>query len=545
LSPARRAIFLSIYVVVLLLVFVAGLELVSRYVFQFYVNNRRSEAVYDARGGWIDKHRYRSQICKGEYFLAGEAASEFRFDPVVGWRPRSGFEGPRCYGAFPVPVRVHTNRDGFRDSDWDERLARAKATGAKKILAIGDSVLYGFASERDQRLTEQLAAVYAREGRNVEIFNAGVPAYGASQEYRLLPLLLERIEPDVVLLVFVENDYGDTALPYDHRHPLRIYKPFYDARGRLILNERVPRRPSAVMSDTLVGGSFIWYSADWLYFYLQDLQYSRFDIPNRRNAPYPIEWYDGFMYQEDLKGRFPYVEQTVLALYSKMRDAVRARGGEFLVVLSRERVEYVVAEKLRRSGIEFVTAPPEERMYRFWMEILYDDHLNFLWAWFVANKIHSVLEGVPYDPGLKGLPQRDRVPTALDLRNDAESARYLFGEWGPSEPGGRWLNGSGAVMLRNPKPGAAHELVVRLKGRAAGGTYVLFDQHEAAVCRFGIPRGGATVTCPLPAAGNDPLLFLRFSARDRNDRAPGEGFSREDASAQFEQVAVIDGSQPD
>ncbi len=80
-------------------------------------------------------------------------------------------------------------------------------------------MLYGWGSDSSERLTESLAHRYRLANVTAEIFNAGIPAYGASQERRLLPRLLERIKPDIVLLLFCWIDYGDTALPYDYRYP--------------------------------------------------------------------------------------------------------------------------------------------------------------------------------------------------------------------------------------------------------------------------------------------------------------------------------------
>src|SRR5690349_22829156 len=73
--------------------------------------------------------------------------SQLVYDPTVGWRARRGLRGEFDQPPYPVPVRVAINADGFRDEDWDGKLARAGASGAKKILLVGDSLVYGWGAE--------------------------------------------------------------------------------------------------------------------------------------------------------------------------------------------------------------------------------------------------------------------------------------------------------------------------------------------------------------------------------------------------------------
>ena len=83
---------------------------------------------------------------------------------------------PSQHGSYPVAIPVSINSDGFRDEDWGEKLQRVSGSHAKKILLIGDSMLYGWGSTSSERLTESLAHRYRLDNVNSEIFHAGTPA---------------------------------------------------------------------------------------------------------------------------------------------------------------------------------------------------------------------------------------------------------------------------------------------------------------------------------------------------------------------------------
>jgi len=109
---------------------------------------------------------------------------------------------------------VHHNSLGLRDIEHD--------TAPKPTIAfVGDSFVWGYDAEQDERFTELLRARMPEQ----RIVNAGVTAYGTDQEYLALRRLWDRIKPDVVVLMFcVDNDRKDNQsnIRYDG-----IYKPYF------------------------------------------------------------------------------------------------------------------------------------------------------------------------------------------------------------------------------------------------------------------------------------------------------------------------------
>lgn len=482
-GAARRLIFTLGYLLVLAAAFVVVLEAASRLMF-------------------------------APMPLSVYITHELAFDPVAGWRGRRGFAAAIPHGRHPVPVNVSINADGFRDEPWDGKLERAARRRARKVLVLGDSLVYGWANPVDGRLTEQLSALGAQRGRPIEAFNAGIPGYGPPQQLRLLGELLERIHPDDVVVVFCVNDYGDTALPYDHRYPFRVYKPFYDGDARLVYNDPVPRRPSLAMRDGPLGGLRLWYALDVLDALAADLRYARRGLPNTRTAGVDLRLFDDFFFDGALRRRFPYVERTVLRLYERMVQNARAAGTRFWFVPSVERLpprwatfDDVMRAKLEAHGVPYVSPPAELSVFGRWAGAWRDGHPNFVWARPLAARLFAALEERPYDPRWSELPQLAALPTRLDLRDTPAVARCLGLGWGDVEEAGRRLEGPAALMLRRPAP-APRAITLRLTGRAARAASVTVATPVApGVCRLTFGPRAETQVCRLPPA-EDVIVFV-------------------------------------
>jgi lysophospholipase L1-like esterase len=122
----------------------------------------------------------------------------FHHDPELGWAPIRNASAPFT-GTRTITVR--NNSLGLRD---------VEPAGARKptVLFVGDSFVWGYDVEANERFTELLRA----ELPAARIVNAGVPGYGTDQEYLLLARIWSAIEPDVVVLMFCTgNDRLDNS----------------------------------------------------------------------------------------------------------------------------------------------------------------------------------------------------------------------------------------------------------------------------------------------------------------------------------------------
>jgi lysophospholipase L1-like esterase len=103
-----------------------------------------------------------------------------------------------------VGVTVRIDRLGFRGPE----VSAAPAPGVRRILLVGDSVVFGQGVQEEEtvgaRLAEDLAAA---TGTAVETVNAGVPGYDTLAEVRLLERVAPLLAPESVVVGMSLNDY--------------------------------------------------------------------------------------------------------------------------------------------------------------------------------------------------------------------------------------------------------------------------------------------------------------------------------------------------
>jgi hypothetical protein len=122
----------------------------------------------------------------------------YQHDPEIGWVPIANWVGP--FGGFRTTT-VRQNSLGLRDIEHD---------GAPRptIIVVGDSFVWGYDVEANERFTELLRRRFSQ----YRIVNAGVAGYGTDQEYLLLRRLWSKLTPQVVVLVYSQsNDRVDNS----------------------------------------------------------------------------------------------------------------------------------------------------------------------------------------------------------------------------------------------------------------------------------------------------------------------------------------------
>jgi lysophospholipase L1-like esterase len=125
-------------------------------------------------------------ISEWRYYHAFED-DNFVYDPELFWRPRRGS------GFF--------NEQGYRGN----LLAEAKQPGNVRIFAIGDSNTLGWSGASGPHWPAYLEQLFAENGQNVTVTNAGVYGYTSFQGLRRFKETL-KFAPDIVLISFGAND---------------------------------------------------------------------------------------------------------------------------------------------------------------------------------------------------------------------------------------------------------------------------------------------------------------------------------------------------
>ena len=99
-----------------------------------------------------------------------------------------------------------TNAQGFRN-DRDFLLSRQP--GTLRILAVGDSHTEGFEVSQEATYSVRLEKLLAESGKQAEVYNTGVSGFGTAEELVFLENSGLSYHPDIVVLGFFRNDFGD------------------------------------------------------------------------------------------------------------------------------------------------------------------------------------------------------------------------------------------------------------------------------------------------------------------------------------------------
>ncbi len=84
----------------------------------------------------------------------------------------------------------------------------------KRVLVLGDSLVFGYGVEHDQALPAQLQRALAARGVDAVVGNGGVPTYGSRHAVAQLARLDPAFSPDAIVVCgFLGNDASDDLLP--------------------------------------------------------------------------------------------------------------------------------------------------------------------------------------------------------------------------------------------------------------------------------------------------------------------------------------------
>jgi hypothetical protein len=162
----------------------------------------------------------RQFVSVGSFRWAGDLGDAWsESDAELGYRLKSGWRG--WLEAPEYRHRVEINSRGFRGPE---------PNGAKAVWMLGDSFVFGVGVEPEDSLPGLLEAELERKGRDLTVWNLGVPSWSGPQYRRELERRLAESRPEAVVVVFFlgerisgANDLigsGDTRpKPAEERRP--------------------------------------------------------------------------------------------------------------------------------------------------------------------------------------------------------------------------------------------------------------------------------------------------------------------------------------
>lgn len=110
---------------------------------------------------------------------------------------------------------LRTSSQMLRDREY----SRAKLPGTRRIVGLGDSVMFGWGVAQDEPFLEVLEQRLAQEGDpavRYEVLNFAVPGYNTAMEVAAFEHRALTYDPDLVIVSFVRNDF---KLPHFLQRP--------------------------------------------------------------------------------------------------------------------------------------------------------------------------------------------------------------------------------------------------------------------------------------------------------------------------------------
>jgi hypothetical protein len=240
----------------------------------------------------------------------------YGYDAELGWAP---VPNSSAIVTGVRTIHVKHNSLGLRDEEFS---LDAKPT----IMFLGDSFVWGFDSEADERFTDLLKPKIP----DYKILAAGVSGYGTDQEYLLLKRLWPKVKPAVVVLIFcAQNDRSDNSSNSRYQN---YQKPYFATQpdGSLALMGQPVPTFQALSYNGLVQSLWLARLATTVYMRLRHPQVL---------VPDPSE-----------------------KLVGKIREFVEANGAKFLVGIQfhdEQLVRYLEANRIpftRLEGADFYIA---------------------------------------------------------------------------------------------------------------------------------------------------------------------------------------------
>lgn len=147
----------------------------------------------------------------------------FKYDRLLGWFPIENEEKEFRRSRL---IKVKNNEFGFRDVSHQKK-------EKKRIAFVGDSFVWGYDVEQDERFTDILQTKLP----DWDIINMGISGYGTDQEFILIQKWFDQFQPDIVFLLFTsDNDVGENI--YNERYG--YYKPYFTIKDDDLQLQGVP-----------------------------------------------------------------------------------------------------------------------------------------------------------------------------------------------------------------------------------------------------------------------------------------------------------------
>jgi|Deesub1362A_J573_1020465.scaffolds.fasta_scaffold04519_2 hypothetical protein len=168
-------------------------------------------------------------------------------DPILGHKGKPNLDTSFSIG-WCLESRIITNSQGWRSL---KNFSQNKPRNVIRIAVLGDSYVQGLQVDNNEIFTYLLEEKLNNNlGKNFEVYNFGISAYGTVREYLVLKEYVLDYKPDIVILLFyIGNDISDSGEEYEKyimkinkkrilKSKLSILKTY-----QFIANDVIPKHP--------------------------------------------------------------------------------------------------------------------------------------------------------------------------------------------------------------------------------------------------------------------------------------------------------------
>jgi hypothetical protein len=293
-----------------------------------------------------------------------ERADFWEYDSLLGWAHKKGQKGYFSHRDFNVEVSINS----FRLRDKEYPIERSQK---RRMLVLGDSFGWGFGVAHREIFSE----IIEEKHPDWEIINASVSGYGTDQQLLYLKRRGKDLNPDVVLLLFAENDFKNNASGEQYWY----YKPvFRFSDGRIVLhNHPVPRSTLAQRLDRFFYGKT--YLLKRIYLKMRILQ-ARLASASDSKRPSDgkdadrCKWKIGS--SELTKEEYGYI--ITKRLIVELSNASKDIGARFILVSTPmdDKGRSVLEETVRRENLLYCSLDESFADIRESVTFPHDDHWN-------------------------------------------------------------------------------------------------------------------------------------------------------------------------
>lgn len=301
-------------------------------------------------------------------------------------RLQPGGTGLALTSEFSVQYAI--NSRGLRERE----IGYARTPGKTRVLALGDSFLFGEGVAFGERFSDRLGAALP----DIELINTGVPGWGIDLE--LLEFLREghRYRPQLVVLFINRMDTG--------RHLSAIYRG-----GKLHIPKNIDGLPPASVDDSvfvpkddpLFAGEIGWFTRTSHVLSYVRYQLARRAVQARMAAGLSDKDKDSFglsdggMRQESVAS---FIERT-RAILGRLASECAARGARLLVINIDHQYELGYIAEIPGLTYASVAVALNARGRERNLSFVYDPHYTPATHSFIAEQVEPILRAAVMDVG--------------------------------------------------------------------------------------------------------------------------------------------------